>query len=150
METILVAVGPTDENRTEKLTATVADIAGPAEATVALAHVYESEEYERSRDRLDFDPDSEVTPDVIARRDATIRALEDDLETAGIETAVYGRLANGDSVATRLVDLAESLDVDLVVVGGRDRSPTGKAVFGSTAQDVLLNSPAPVLFVRSE
>ncbi|PSP66736.1 universal stress protein, partial [Halobacteriales archaeon QH_6_68_27] len=48
------------------------------------------------------------------------------------------------------VGLAAETDADLVVVGGRKRSPAGKAVFGSTAQEVMLESPCPVTFVRNE
>jgi len=46
--------------------------------------------------------------------------------------------------------LAAEVDADLVVVSGRKRTPTGKAVFGSTAQTVLLDAPCPVTFVRVE
>jgi nucleotide-binding universal stress UspA family protein len=46
--------------------------------------------------------------------------------------------------------VARDVDADMVVTGGRKRSPAGKAVFGSTAQKVLMNAPCPVTFVRSE
>jgi len=42
---------------------------------------------------------------------------------------------------------AEELGARYVVLGGRQRSPTGKALFGSVAQKVLINSPMPVLSV---
>jgi nucleotide-binding universal stress UspA family protein len=42
---------------------------------------------------------------------------------------------------------AEELGARYVVLGGRQRSPTGKALFGSVAQKVLINSPVPVLSV---
>jgi nucleotide-binding universal stress UspA family protein len=61
----------------------------------------------------------------------------------------YGRLRNGASRGQRLVELADEVDADMVVLGGRNRSPAGKALFGSTAQEVMLGSSCPVTFVRA-
>lgn len=41
-------------------------------------------------------------------------------------------------------------DTSYLVIGGRKRSPVGKAVFGSTTQTVLMNVESPVLVVRQE
>jgi nucleotide-binding universal stress UspA family protein len=48
---------------------------------------------------------------------------------------------------TEIVAAAEERDARYLVVGGRQRSPTGKALFGSVAQKVILGSPVPVLSV---
>lgn len=42
---------------------------------------------------------------------------------------------------------ADQLDARYIVVGGRRRSPTGKAIFGSDTQQILLNSPRKVVVV---
>lgn len=42
---------------------------------------------------------------------------------------------------------ADNNDARYVVIGGRARSPAGKALFGSVSQNVLLNSTQPVLAV---
>lgn len=150
LQTVLLVVGHSDEGRLDKLTSTTADIAGPAGATVALAHVFTSDEYQQAREDLDFEKQSEVTPDTIAKRYKTIRELGRSMEDAGIEYTEHGRLADEDDIGEQIVSLAEDVDADLVVVGGRQRSPTAKAVFGSTAQEILLNAPCPATFVRDD
>jgi len=151
LETVLLAVGESDKGRIGPLAETTADIAGPAEATVALAHVFTNEEYESAQSNLDFDPESEMTPDDVAKRYVTIRKLGDAMEAAGVDFTWHGRLTDDeDSQGETVVALAEELGADLVIIGGRKRSPAGKAVFGSTAQEILLEAPCPVTFVRSE
>jgi nucleotide-binding universal stress UspA family protein len=150
LETVLVAVGEKDEDRLDDLASITADIAGPADASVALAHVFTEREYEKARDDLDFDRDSEVTPDVTARRYVNIQALIDDLADAGVEHTEHGGLAEEGAVGEAVIEIAEDVGADLVVIGGRRRSPSGKAVFGSIAQNVLLNAPCPVTFVRED
>lgn len=48
---------------------------------------------------------------------------------------------------TELLDEADRRDAQYVVVGGRKRSPAGKALFGSKTQSILLNSERPVVTV---
>ncbi len=50
----------------------------------------------------------------------------------------------GDA-SERILEYADEHDARYVVVGTRKRSPTGKAVFGSVSQSVLLNSDVPVV-----
>jgi nucleotide-binding universal stress UspA family protein len=150
LKTVLLAVGDGDRDRIDSLAQLAVDVAGPAGATVALAHVFAKEEYDDIRERLEFGPDSEATPDEVAKRYLSIRELGDAMDEHDVEFSWHGRLSNGTTEGERIVDLAEEIGADLVVVGGRKRSPAGKALFGSTAQEVLLNAPCPVTLVRDE
>lgn len=49
--------------------------------------------------------------------------------------------------ATEIVNEADRIDARYVVVGGRHRSPVGKAVFGSVSQSVILDSDRPVVAI---
>ncbi|WP_435348405.1 universal stress protein [Haloarchaeobius sp. HRN-SO-5] len=146
-QTVFVALGSGDANRVEQLAEKTIDLAGPSGARVVLGHVFTREAYQERREALNFGPDSEVTPDVIARRFGVVRDLADALEAADVDHEVRGALGDyGQGIA----GLAEEEGADLVVVGGRKRSPTGKAVFGSTAQEVMLSAHCPVTFVRGD
>jgi nucleotide-binding universal stress UspA family protein len=146
LQTILLAVGPGDADRTDELAETVIEVAQPANATVVLAHVFTQDEYNEVLENLEMDDESgQVRPDEVASRHSTIRDLRRKLEAADVDYDVRGDI--GDHGST-IVELATGVAADRVVVGGRRRSPTGKAVFGSTAQEVLLSSPCPVTFVR--
>jgi len=147
LETVLLAVGPNDASRIDELASTVTDIAGPARANVVVAHVFTDDEYERAIERLEFESVAETDPDDVADRHSTVRDIRALLEDESIETSVRG--AVGDH-GEEIVSLAGMTRADLAVVGGRKRSPTGKAVFGSVAQEVMLSAPCPVTFVRGD
>lgn len=73
---------------------------------------------------------------------ASVREAGDCFDEAGIEYDVEE--ASGDP-ADAIIDVATATDADLVVVGGRKRSPAGKALFGSVTQTVILNAERPVM-----
>lgn len=56
--------------------------------------------------------------------------------------------ADADPVETVLAAIEDRPEVTRLVVGVRRRSPIGKAVIGSVAQRLLLESPVPVLSVK--
>jgi nucleotide-binding universal stress UspA family protein len=144
---LLLPVGGTDTDRFDGLVETVANLAEPGETTVGLLHVFDRKAYDEYRERLHARPDSEVTPATVAGRRESVRTLRSGLEERGFEVEVLGALGDrGDAIVRE----AEDWGADLLVVGGRKRSPTGKAVFGSVAQEVMMNAPCPVTFVRDE
>ena len=146
IETVLLAVGTEDEERTEQLAKEAISSAKPAGAEVVLTHVFTDEEFDGIRSKLGVDETSEgSTPDAVAERHTTTRAIAEALADADVQYSIRG--AVGDH-ADEVVKAAKATDADRVVVGGRGRSPAGKAVFGSVAQEVMLSSPCPVTFVR--
>ncbi len=144
---LLLPVGSTDVDRTESLVDAVSSVADPGETVVGLLHVYDREDYTELRRQMNVAPNSEVTPATVARRRTDVRRIRTALEERGFDVAVLGAL--GDR-ADGIIREAGDWNADLVVVGGRKRSPTGKAVFGSVAQKVMMNAPCPVTFVRDE
>jgi nucleotide-binding universal stress UspA family protein len=144
LSTLLVAVGPNDADRVEALAAAVTEIAEPTGARVELLHVFGEDGFESVRERLD---QPEASPTAAARRQKTVRDLTAAFDAVDVQYEVRGRVGEK---ADAIVAEAEDVAADRVFVAGRARSPTGKAVFGSTAQTVMLSAPAPTTFVRAD
>ncbi len=148
LDSICLAIGPRDEDRLDVLSETVLEVATPTDAHVIIAYTYTEEEFGDTVAALEFDgPPMAADPDDVAGEDDGVQELRSTFEEAGLEVSVRGVVGqHGPAVA----DFAAEVEADRVVIGGRKRSPTGKAVFGSTAQEVLLSSPVPVTFVRGD
>jgi nucleotide-binding universal stress UspA family protein len=56
----------------------------------------------------------------------------------------------GENVPKEVVSYAREQDTSYIVIGGRKRSPTGKAIFGDTTQSILLRADRPVLAVMQD
>jgi nucleotide-binding universal stress UspA family protein len=145
IETIILAVGQEDEDRAKRLAETAIEIAEPTGAQVILSHVFTDREFDEVVEQLDFDSSENPDPSDVASRHVTTRTVAQSLDAVDVDYEIRGSV--GDRGET-LVDLAKGEGADRVIVGGRRRSPTGKAVFGSTAQEVMLSAPCPVTFVR--
>lgn len=76
-----------------------------------------------------------------------IDALDAQLAAAGLEHEVR-RPTDGADAAGVILDTAAELSADLIVIGVRRRSPVGKLLAGSTAQQILLDADCPVLAVK--
>lgn len=83
-----------------------------------------------------------------------IQAYDEALDEATRELAERGidhevkRYARGSSPSEDLLRCADEEDVDLLVIGIRQRSPVGKLLLGSNAQEIILHATCPVLCVK--
>ncbi|SEW17102.1 universal stress protein [Natrinema salifodinae] len=99
-----------------------------------------------------FTEDSEDLPQEFetfksASRIASVRRAAERLEEAGVEVTV---LEDSGDTEVDILDEAAAYDVDSIVLGGRKRSPVGKAIFGSVTQGIILTSERPVVVTGSE
>jgi nucleotide-binding universal stress UspA family protein len=85
---------------------------------------------------------------VVETRDA-LAELERRLGSEGLEVTVRDYV-RGNEPAEDVIEVAEKEDAALIVIGLRRRSPVGKLLMGSNAQDILLRADCPVLAVKAK
>lgn len=136
---VLLAIDGNNE-RLERQLDTLESLPGREEIRVTVLYVHEEldvpggpatiiESINRELDELQGVPD--VVYDAV-----------DALDELGIETETATQVGKP---AERILDAADELDVDVILIAGRNRSPAGKAIFGSVTQGVILDSGHPVL-----
>ena len=127
MSRILIAVDDNEARAREQAKAVInlPDLAGTAEIT--LLHVFTD------------NPEGASASQV-----SGVRRAEEVLTDAGFDVSIEEASGNPSE---EIIKLAEDLDVDIISVAGRKRSPAGKALLGSVSQEVLLDAERPVLFV---
>lgn len=86
---------------------------------------------------------------------AEARRIETELEDfasrlreEGVEHNIRS-FVRGNDPTEDLVAVAEETGAEMIVIGLRRRSPVGKLILGSTAQEVLLGAECPVLAVKA-
>jgi nucleotide-binding universal stress UspA family protein len=75
-------------------------------------------------------------------------ALDAQLSDRGLDHEVR-QMTRGLAPAEEILSVAAEVDADLIVIGVRRRSPLGKLVTGSTAQQILLDATCAVLAVKA-
>jgi nucleotide-binding universal stress UspA family protein len=74
--------------------------------------------------------------------------LEARLRDSGVKYRLI-EYARGNAPAEDLLQAAKDEDADIIVIGIRRRSPVGKLILGSNAQDILLHADCAVLAVKA-
>lgn len=149
IQNILIAHDPSIEHWNEKLLTSAIEIADNAEATVYMLNLFSEEQYDDLRDEMSVESGfGMLSPDTLAERVEDIRLAVDQFEEDDIDYEIRG--VSGGVPAEQIIQKTAELDIDMVLVSGEQRSPTGKALFGDLAQEVLLQAPVPVLYVRQD
>ncbi len=78
--------------------------------------------------------------------EAGLAQLEERL--AGVGVANQVRQAMGTDVAEEILRVASETEADVIVIGLRHRTPVGKLIMGSVAQQVLLEAQCWVIGVK--
>ena len=70
------------------------------------------------------------------------------LSDSGLDTELK-QFVRGKNAVEEIEGLVESLSASLLIIGLRKRSPVGKLIMGSVAQELLLSVSCPVLAVKA-
>lgn len=135
---------PVDGNtdRLEKQLETLTTLPGGDEITVTVLYVHEE---------VDTMPDEAGKSIIDSVNNAiedlqglpqTVEQAAEEIEAAGMPVDV---VETQGKPTDRIIEAAEELDVDAVLIAGRRRTPVGKAVFGSVTQGVILQGERPVI-----
>lgn len=147
MYRVLLAVDDGEEIA-EAMAEHVASLPDASESVeVAVVHVFNDVEAPPNaavwepprRENPDDEFDSEVSPAGIQR---AMNVLDD-------RDISYDVRTERGTPADDIVRIAVEFDADTIYIGGKDRSPAGKLLFGSVSQSVLFSADRPVAVFES-
>lgn len=77
-----------------------------------------------------------------------VERVEERLASLPIQ-AEFKQFVRGNSAIEEIQEMVTALQVSVLVIGLRKRSPVGKLLLGSMAQEILLTVDCPVLAVKA-
>ncbi|SDR35576.1 universal stress protein [Natronobacterium texcoconense] len=142
MYRVLLPVDADPDRATEQVETLLSLPGDEDDLSVTILHVIEEIDAAADEAGPTFIEDlNESLPEIRDIPDSVDQAQQR-LEEHGIDT---DRTEMVGDPADSILQIAEETDADTIVLGARDRTPVGKAVFGSVTQSVILETDRPVL-----
>lgn len=124
----------------ESIVATAYDLAEAYDDELIVLHVMTRDQFEsRFDNQIDYYVDDGAAHAAETAKDIVTETLSE-----ADRVSPQGRVG---APAEEIINTTQSLNPRYLVLGGRKRSPVGKAVFGSITQSVLLSVTTPTVTV---
>lgn len=136
-QNILVPVNGTEISKTA-----VPHALEMAEKHDAVVHSLCAYNREGGYGSLSVDATEQQEMDLRSRAEQIATDVADQAESKSLEAV--SAVSSGDP-ADSIINYVDDQEIDLVVIGARKRSPTGKLLFGSVTQAVILHVDVPVV-----
>lgn len=140
MYTVLMAVDSNEEMAIRSAEAVESLPCSATDVDVVILNVFKEFEV---RDDSIVDSDEYYDPSDYPE---SVSKAAEILEDAGV--TITTRREHGEP-AESIIAVADEIDADCIALGGRKRSPTGKVLFGSVTQSVMLSADRPVHVIMS-
>ena len=142
-----IVVGTDGSETASEAVRQAGEFAAPLGATVELVSAYEPVSQARLREEAKAVP-GDVQWMVNPREDvdATLEAAAEIVRGYGVEVRTYAR--QGDP-ADSLLDVAEEIGADLIVVGNKGMTGAKRFLLGSVPNKVSHHAPCSVLIIRT-
>ena len=142
-----IVVGTDGSDTAQKAVDEAVDLAKALSAKVWLVSAYEPVPHARLREEARQAPaDLQWMVNPREDVDATLSAAADRVREAGVDVEIFAR--EGDP-ADAILDVAEELGADLIVVGNKGMTGARRFLLGSVPNRVSHHAPCAVLIVRT-
>lgn len=140
----MVVLAAVDERANAKQVVTTGlDLVDRRDSRLQVFHVIEESEAKKQvKERDDYFLDT-ATDDARKTAESIVEAVADD--NSNID--VSGHIGDPKEI---ILDQINRYDPSYLVVGGRKRSPVGKALLGSVLQEILNSASCPVVTVMEQ